>query len=187
MNANKRQYGRLAGFTLLELILVMLILSTILAMTGPSLRGFFASRKANDTASQILAFTQYARGEAISEGVIYRLNFNLDERTMWLTSWQSGDFEHLKNDFGKLFDIPSDLDIELVNLEEDKEDNVIFLKFTPQGIATAGTVRLMDTTDRVVEVTCPTMTEPFVIIQFDKDRLNSRRNNVPGRTWTTQD
>ena len=186
MKAKKQQHGVPAGFTLLELILVMVILTIVLAMSGPSLRGFFASRKAKDTAAHILAFTQYARSQAVCEGIIYRLNFDLDERLLWLTSWQSGDFRRLTNDFGKVFELPTDLDIELINLEEDRETHNIFLKFTPQGTVTPGTVRLMDAGDRAIEVMCPTMTEPFTIVEINKDRVTSRTNNVPGRTWKTK-
>src|SRR3972149_3661562 len=73
------QSERSVGFTLLELILVMVILSTVLAMAAPSLRGFFASRQIQDAAAQILALTQFARSQAVSEGTTYRLNFDPDE------------------------------------------------------------------------------------------------------------
>lgn len=184
MKANKRQSGAAAGFTLLELILVMLIISTLLAVAGPSLRGFFASRKTNDAAAQLLAFTQYARSQAVSEGVVYRLNFDLEERTYWLTAWQAGDFQRLKTEFGQTFALPKDVDIELEKLEEDEED--IFLKFTPQGTATPGTVRLLDKSDRAIEVMCATMTEPFTIVEVPIDRLTIRRSNVQTRTSTTR-
>lgn len=186
MKAKQRKHGTRAGFTLLELTLVMVILTIVLAIAGPSLRGFFASRKAKDTAAQILAFTQYARSEAVCQGIVYRLNFDLDQRLLWLTAWQSGDFRRLKTEFGKTFELPKDLDIELINLEEDKETHDIFLKFTPQGTTTPGTVRLMDASDRAIEVMCPTMTEPFVIVEIDKDRLATRDRNAAGRTWKTQ-
>ena len=187
MKAKRQQRGAAPGFTLLELILVMVILTIVLAMSGPSLRGFFASRKAKDTAAHILAFTQYARSQAVCEGIIYRVNFDLDERLLWLTAWQSGDFRRLKTEFGKVFELPKDLDIELINLEEDRETRDIFLKFTPQGTVTPGTVRLMDTSDRAIEVMCPTMTEPFVIVEINKDRVTTRDRNVAaGRTWKTK-
>ncbi|MBN1360558.1 MAG: prepilin-type N-terminal cleavage/methylation domain-containing protein [Sedimentisphaerales bacterium] len=163
MNANKRQHGAAAAFTLLELILVMVILSTVLALAGPSLRGFFASRKIDDTAATILAFTQYARSQAISEGIIYRLNFDVTERTYWLTSWQSGAFQKLKAEFGQVFTFPKDIDIELESVDEDETE--VFLEFTPQGTVTAGTVRLLDRSGNVLEVTCPTMTESFAIVE----------------------
>jgi prepilin-type N-terminal cleavage/methylation domain-containing protein len=175
VKTNKRQHGADAGFTLLELILVMVILSTVLAMAGPYLRGFFASRKTNDTAAQILAFTQYAHSQAISEGITYRLNFDIQERTYWLTAWQSGAFRTLKTEFGQVFTLPKDIDMELEDLDE--EETEIFLAFTPQGTVTAGTVRLIDRSGRALEVTCPTMTESFAIVESEESngRYTSRK------------
>jgi len=158
--------GVLGGFTLLELILVMIILSTVLAMAAPSLRGFFGSRKTHDEAAQILALTQFARSQAISEGVIYRLNFDTQQRTYWLTAQQSGAFEQLKTEFGQIFTLPNDIITELENVE--KEDNKLFLEFTPQGTVTAGTIWLIDRRGLVLEVTCPTITESFFIVESEK-------------------
>jgi len=155
----------------------MVILSTVLAMAGPSLRGFFGSRKTNDTAAQILAFTQYARSQAISEGIRYRLNFDVDERTYWLTAWKSGAFRRLETEFGQIFTLPKDIDMELENVDE--EDRDIFLEFTPQGTVTAGTVRLIDRSGRAMEVTCPTMTESFAVVESEEE--NGRYASSNGR------
>lgn len=152
--------------TLLELILVMVILSTVLAMAAPSLRGFFASRRAQDTAAQILALTQLARSQAICEGIIYRLNFDTDHRTYWLTAQQAGTFEKIKTGFGQVFTLPKDVEMELEGIEEDKSDK--FLAFTPHGTVTAGTVRLIDRRGQAVEVTCPTVTESFSIVESNR-------------------
>jgi prepilin-type N-terminal cleavage/methylation domain-containing protein len=163
----KRQRDKNRGFTLLELILVMLILSTVLAMAAPSLRGFFGSRKTHDEAAQILALTQFARSQAISEGIIYRLNFDTQERTYWLTAQQSGAYEKLKTEFGQVFTIPNDIVVELKGVQ--KEDNEMFLEFTPQGTVTAGTIRLIDRRGLILEVTCPTVTESFYIVECDNN------------------
>lgn len=165
MTAYEKKCGRNGGFTLLELILVMVILSTILAMAAPSLRGFFGSRKTHDTAAQILALTHFARSQAISEGIIYRLNFDTRERAYWLTAQKSGTFEMLSNEFGQIFTLPSDIVLELKGAE--KEDDEIFLIFTPQGTVTAGTIRLIDRQGLTLEVTCPTITESFYIIEYE--------------------
>lgn len=166
MNARAAQHDRDRGFTLLELILVMVVLSTVLAMAGPSLRGFFASRKTHDTAAQILALTQLARSQAISEGIVYRLNFDTRESTYWLTAQQAGLFEELKTDFGRTFTLPKDVVMELEDL--DSADGETFLKFTPQGTVTAGTVRLIDRAGRALEITCPTVTESFSIVECEQ-------------------
>lgn len=152
--------------TLLELILVMVILSTVLALGAPSLRGFFASRRTDDTASQILALTRLARSQAICEGIIYRLNFDTHERTYWLTAQHAGTYKELETGLGQVFTLPKDVEIELVGAEE--EDNDTFLAFTPHGTVTPGTVRLIDRRGRAVEVTCPTATESFSIVQTER-------------------
>ena len=166
MSAGKRQPDRSRAFTLLELILVMVILSTVLAMAAPSLRGFFASRQTHDTAAQILALTQLARSQAISEGIIYRLNFDTRERTYWLTAQQSGAFEKLESDFGQEFTLPKDMTMDLEDVDDDEGD--VFIAFTPQGTVTAATIRLIDRGGRAVEVTCPSVTESFSIVECEQ-------------------
>ena len=166
MNAHPRQRDGGRGFTLLELILVMVILSTVLAMAAPSLRGFFASRKTHDTAAQILALTQFARSQAISEGIVYRLNFDTRERSYWLTAQQAGTYGELGTEFGQVYELPKDIVMELEELDE--EDDLTFLKFTPQGTVTAGTVRLIDRAGRALEITSPTVTESFSIVETEQ-------------------
>jgi prepilin-type N-terminal cleavage/methylation domain-containing protein len=164
-NPRTRRCDRQQAMTLLELILVMVILSTVLAMAAPSLRGFFASRRSEDTAAQILALTQLARSQAISEGIVYRLNFDTQKRTYWLTAQQAGAFEELKTELGQVFTLPKDIEMELIGIEEDEKDK--FLAFTPYGTVTAGTVRLIDRRGQAMEVTCPTATESFYIVESE--------------------
>jgi len=150
--------------TLLELILVMLILSTVLAMAAPSLRGFFASRKIDDAATQILALTQFARSQAVSEGVVYRLNFDTRDRTYWLTAQKAGAFEPLDTEFGQTYTLPKDIELEVQDIEQKDKD--VFLAFTPYGTMTAGVIRLIDQNGRTLEVACPSVTESFSIVEI---------------------
>lgn len=152
--------------TLLELILVMVILATVLAMAAPSLRGFFTSRRGDDAAAQILALTQFARSQAVSEGIAYRLNFDTQEQTCWLTAQKAGAYERLETGFGKAYTIPKDLIIELEDVEQDEHD--VFLAFTPYGTVTAGTVRLIDRRGRALQISCPTVTESFSITESER-------------------
>ncbi len=152
--------------TLLELILVMTILSTILAMAAPSLRGFFTSRRGDETAAQILALTQFARSQAVSEGIAYRLHFDVQKRECWLTAQKAGTFEPLDTGFGQTFIIPNDLVIELEDVEQ--EDRDVFLTFSPYGTVTPATIRLIDRRGRALEVTCPTVTESFSIVESEE-------------------
>jgi prepilin-type N-terminal cleavage/methylation domain-containing protein len=166
MNVNRRQPEAGKGMTLLELILVMLIMSSLLAVAAPSLRGFFSSRRIDDAATQILALTQFARSQAISEGVVYRLNFDTRDRTYWLTAQKAGVFERLDTEFGQTYTLPKDLKLELEDVEQ--KDRDVFLAFTPHGTMTAGIVRLTDQSGRTLEVSCPAVTESFSIMERDR-------------------
>jgi len=57
------------AFTLVELILVMAILATILAFSAPLLSRSFKQRGLDEDATQLFALTEYARDEAVSQGL----------------------------------------------------------------------------------------------------------------------
>ena len=95
------------GFTLLELILVLLIMGIVMAVAAPSLRGFLAGRKSVNAAAQVAALGQYARTQAISTGDVYRLNVDTLDNAYWLTSQKgSADFENIASEFGRRFTLP---------------------------------------------------------------------------------
>jgi type II secretion system protein H len=58
-----------AGFTLVELVLVMALLAVITAIAAPSLSGTLRQRQLADEARRFLACTEYARDEALSQGI----------------------------------------------------------------------------------------------------------------------
>lgn len=57
------------GFTLVELILVMALLATLLAFSAPTLSRSFHNRHLRDEGTRFVALTEYARDEAVSQGV----------------------------------------------------------------------------------------------------------------------
>jgi type II secretion system protein H len=57
------------GFTLIELILVMVIMAVGAALVAPSLSTFFRGRVLDQEAHRMLALTQYARSRAVAEGM----------------------------------------------------------------------------------------------------------------------
>lgn len=56
-------------FTLLELVLVMLLLTTAMAMLTPGVSGFFRGRRLDDEARRLWALTRYAQELAVAEAV----------------------------------------------------------------------------------------------------------------------
>jgi len=171
----KRSLSREAGFTLLELILVMVIISTILAMAAPSLRGFFSSRKAHDAAANILSLIRFARSQAITEGHTYRLNFDSVKGVYWLTSDAEGAFDKLSIEFGREFDLPEDTAITIEKDDDkgketkyDKEDQETYIAFFSQGMAETGTITLTDRSGEEIKITSPSPAEPYRIVKSEE-------------------
>ncbi len=60
---------RLTAFTLVELIIVMALLAIVMAVAAPSLARSMKERNLADEAARFLSATEYARSEAVSQGV----------------------------------------------------------------------------------------------------------------------
>lgn len=83
-HAHPAGWARSAGFTLLEVSLVLLIFAVILTFAIPRLRD--SSRLELASHARRLATTfRLLRNEAILNGRVYRLNYDLDRRRYWTT------------------------------------------------------------------------------------------------------
>ena len=99
-------HPRPTGFTLLEMILVMCIIAILAGVLVPSLSGFAAGRRTSNAATLVLSLANYARTQAVSEGAVYRLNFDDNARTVWLTKQTEGLFQPAKGDWGERQTLP---------------------------------------------------------------------------------
>ena len=155
------------GATLLELIFVMVIICSVLAMAAPSLRGFFGSRKTSNAAWQMLALMKKAHSQAIAEGRVYRFNLDIHEGTYWLTAEEGGVFEHLYSEFGRVFTLPEGTVACWV--DDSRDDACEYIDFYPNATTEPTTVRLIDRRGKVVDLECPSATEFFRIRSPDED------------------
>lgn len=167
MNAGRRHRIFAAGFTLLELILVMIILCTVLAMAAPSLRGFFSSRQMHDMAEQIQLLIRYARMEAVSEASYFRLEFDFNEREYGLAVLQESRYEPLKKSFAMRYPIPIDIEIEFENVEQ--ADGMYVLNFDLQGHAKQCRIRMRDSKNNRIDLVCRGPVENFDLIVLDEN------------------
>lgn len=72
------------GMTLIELILVMAVLATVLAIAAPSLSRFFSGRDLQEEVRRFVALTKFARSEAVSRSVMMVLWVDPEERSYGL-------------------------------------------------------------------------------------------------------
>lgn len=155
---------RLRAFTLLELILVMIILCTVLAMAAPSLRGFFSSRQLNDMSEQIVIMTRFAKVHSIFDSNYYRINFDPNMRQYWISSLSGSQYERLKNSFGRYYPIPAEIEIDFEDV--DYEGGIYFLQFNPQGYSRESRIRLTDNKENILEIVCHSPPENYEILKI---------------------
>ena len=150
------------GFTLMELVLVLVVISVVLALSAPSLRGFFASRQTADAAMTMLSLAKWARSEAIAQGRPCRLNIDASSGTFWLTVQQAGTFVRLNSEMGRQFRLPEGAS---VSVQSDQPDSApSYLQFYPNGRSDVATVEITGRQGEVFSITSASATEPFRVV-----------------------
>ncbi|HWP65510.1 MAG TPA: GspH/FimT family pseudopilin [Candidatus Limnocylindria bacterium] len=74
--------SRRAGFTLLELTLVLMIMAIAIALVGPAIEGGFDSREVRRAARQIASTMHHLRGEAVATGHPTAMRIDQHENTI---------------------------------------------------------------------------------------------------------
>lgn len=77
------------GFTLIELILVMALLTVVISLTAPKLSRFFHGRTLDSEARRLLALTRSGQSRAVSEGLPMNLWVNVEAGTFGLEAERS--------------------------------------------------------------------------------------------------
>jgi len=142
------QGARHSGFTLIELITVMALLTTVMAIVAPSLSKFMRGRALDEEARRFLALTQYARSEAASRGIMFRLWVDPDEGAYGLTPEMRSEYTDVRALEYSLadrlrFELPEDT-------EFDDESGRLEITFWPDGEMgddAADEIRILDDDD----------------------------------------
>lgn len=79
-----------AGFTLIEIGLVLLIISVIVALVVPRFRDQSSAELMSQARRMAITF-RYLQDQAVLNGRVYRLNFDLDQQRYFVTSAEEGD------------------------------------------------------------------------------------------------
>jgi len=135
-----------AGFTLLEMIVVMMIVFTMAAVVAPRFSDSFPSLQVRSAADRLFAWSGKARAEAALTGCRHRLVLDPVNKTFWI-AWESkphrepGKFERLTGAWD-LETLPGEVVFDVPKGFEPDPDApaTLYLEFDPDGSAVEASV-----------------------------------------------
>jgi general secretion pathway protein H len=139
-------FGNRAGFSLIELLVVLMLLATMIAIVAPSLGNGLAKAKLKTSSREIAAAIRLARSKAVREQQVYLLRFDLEKREVELAN--------LGGTYRKSFELPEGTRIETSQSGRSTERELEnpFFYFTPNGQGQNFQVSLQDERGRMLKV-----------------------------------
>src|SRR5688572_7023149 len=95
-----------SAFTLIELVLVLVVLTVLLSIAAPSLRGWSRGTKLRDASDQLLAAARFARTQAVTTGDVYRVEFDVAAGSYRVTARDGEQFAAVPGEFGRVTSVP---------------------------------------------------------------------------------
>ena len=123
--------GKQSGFTLLELIIVLVIAAAMMSIVPPMISSALPGTQLKSASRQIAAGLNYARNHALTSGKESTLVLDLEKKTFVVSGR------------GKTYDLPGDLALKLFTAESEMlSEEVGGIRFFPDGGSTGGRITL---------------------------------------------
>jgi len=142
------------GFSFIELIVVLVLLSLSIALIAPSLFRFSKSVELKTAAKKVAAILRYSRSEAINKGKVYQVIFDSNLMVVKVQTVESeGQEEQEKKeqekkeekDTSKVYALPSSIQMKELKVESTQyPSDLPAIEFYPNGGSNGGDI-LLDT------------------------------------------
>ena len=155
------------GFTLLELVLVLLVITIAVGVAAPSLRGWNRGSKMRDTADQIITLARLARTQAAATAQMHRLTLDARNNRAVVQIQDGEQFNDMTEGEGGVYNFPEGIKVSLTDLQNGPRE---FIEFYPNGRMQTSRFRVTmdDGYETVIE--CATPTEGFRVVPADGGR-----------------
>jgi general secretion pathway protein H len=169
--AQNNGFQNKAGFSLLELLVVLMLLALLTAVVIPSLGRGLSTAKLKTSSREIAASIRLARSKAVSEQQVYLLGFDLAKNEVRLSG--------LNSTYRKSFELPDGVHLTRVSLLEtrvEEETKDPFFYFMPNGNSQSFEVSLRNEQGRALRVVHNNLRGMPVIEDEDSSSQNGSAN-----------
>jgi prepilin-type N-terminal cleavage/methylation domain-containing protein len=138
-----------AGFTLLELVVVMLIVATMLGLVLPGTSWFFMRSDLKTSSRRLAGVVAEARSQAMLERRVQELTMDLDNGVFWTSA--AGDSD--KSDFEPTRKHALEGEVRFMDVrksdDEQRSSGQVALRFQPKGLTEPAVIHLAGSGERV--------------------------------------
>jgi type II secretion system protein H len=135
---------RRAGFTLIELMLVLAILAMMVALVAPALAKSSRARNLEQEALRLVALTEYARDEAVSHGVSMSIYVEVQSQKYGMEPSSGASGVESRKDFTLREDLHFE---ELKTTGTGKKESRV-ITYNPEGVPDVSSIDYLTITDR---------------------------------------
>jgi prepilin-type N-terminal cleavage/methylation domain-containing protein len=130
------------GFSLFELILVLLLIALMAGLTTPILFKTLDRITSQTSARSIATVLRYARSKSISEKISYTFNANIDTNQYWINNVETEKSSEVKQLDSRL------RIIQFFDSDEEVNTGPFYIVFYPQGNSSGGEILIETTKDK---------------------------------------
>lgn len=136
-----------AGYTLMEMIVVMTIIALITAGVIPVFQGTMTAVRGDRASRDFVALLKYAQETAIAEATEYRFCMNYEEGTYWLMRAAVDEdgartFERVDDAYGATRRLPNGITLDRPDARFDRDTKAHFVAFYPGGACDYATITI---------------------------------------------
>ena len=136
------------GFSLVEMIVVLVLIGVSISLLAPSLSRFSKGIELKATVKKISAILRYCRSEAINKGRVYQVFFDSESREVKVqpmapSEEKEGEAKNADKGFPKIYSVPAGVNLKEVKTESpESSSDLPTIEFYPNGSSNGGTILL---------------------------------------------
>lgn len=148
----RKPYNNNRGYTLIELILVIVLLGLVFSITVPRFRQALLSDSLDSTTLRLMGYVQDLREKAVSGHVSYNLHIDIREKRLWAVAGNASE-EEKDTAIEKAFELPADITIQDVwSWSSGKFYNEGIIRFSRKGYVEKSMIHLQSDDGREISL-----------------------------------